>query len=140
NTVIVIEHNLDVIKNSDWVIDMGPEGGNGGGAVVAVGTPEDIAVAEGSHTGRYLRDVLHHVGEQTGDRAAPRRASAATSAAGVSTAAVKAKAKATAKAVKSAAKAGKPAAKSTGKPPAKSAAPRCPQPRGALGTAGDVAT
>jgi excinuclease ABC subunit A len=122
NTVIVIEHNLDVIKNSDWVIDMGPEGGNGGGAVVAVGTPEDIAVAEGSHTGRYLRDVLDHVGEQTGDRAAPRRASAATSAAGVTTAAVKAKAKATAKSVKSAAKVGKPAAKSTGKPPAKSAA------------------
>jgi len=58
NTVVVIEHNLQVIKTADWIVDMGPEGGEGGGRVVATGTPEDIAAAPGSHTGRYLRDVL----------------------------------------------------------------------------------
>jgi len=58
NTVIVIEHNLDVIKTADWVIDMGPEGGSGGGTVVATGTPEDIAAAPDSHTGRFLAGVL----------------------------------------------------------------------------------
>ena len=58
NTVVVIEHNLDVIKTADWVIDMGPEGGDGGGLVVAAGTPEQIAQAPGSHTGRYLGRVL----------------------------------------------------------------------------------
>jgi excinuclease ABC subunit A len=54
----VIEHNLDVIKSADWVIDLGPEGGVGGGQVVAVGTPETVAAAKGSHTGRYLAGVL----------------------------------------------------------------------------------
>jgi len=58
HTVLVIEHNLDVIKTSDWVIDLGPEGGAGGGQVVAVGTPEDIAASDESHTGRWLRQVL----------------------------------------------------------------------------------
>jgi excinuclease ABC subunit A len=58
NTVIVIEHNLDVIKTADWVIDLGPEGGSGGGTVVAQGTPEQIATVEASHTGRFLRHVL----------------------------------------------------------------------------------
>jgi len=58
NTVIVIEHNLDVIKTADWVIDMGPEGGSGGGTVVAQGTPEDIAATEGSYTGRFLAEAL----------------------------------------------------------------------------------
>jgi len=58
NTVIVIEHNLDVIKTADWVIDMGPEGGSGGGTLVAAGTPEQVAAAPGSHTGAFLRDVL----------------------------------------------------------------------------------
>jgi excinuclease ABC subunit A len=58
NTVIVIEHNLDVIKTADWVIDMGPEGGSGGGLVVAEGTPEDIAATPDSHTGMFLRPVL----------------------------------------------------------------------------------
>ena len=58
NTVIVIEHNLDVIKSADWIIDMGPEGGAGGGTVIAEGTPEQIADAPGSHTGRFLADVL----------------------------------------------------------------------------------
>ncbi|WP_446723907.1 excinuclease ABC subunit UvrA [Microbacterium sp. CPCC 204701] len=58
NTVIVIEHNLDVIKSSDWVIDLGPEGGAGGGQIVATGTPEQVARAEGSHTGAFLAEVL----------------------------------------------------------------------------------
>ncbi|MFI5593303.1 excinuclease ABC subunit UvrA [Amycolatopsis sp. NPDC051758] len=58
NTVIVIEHNLDVIKTSDWIIDMGPEGGNGGGTVIAEGTPEHVAGVEASYTGEFLRTVL----------------------------------------------------------------------------------
>ena len=58
NTVIVIEHNLDVIKTADWIIDMGPEGGDGGGRIVAQGTPEDIAGNESSYTGHYLSTVL----------------------------------------------------------------------------------
>ncbi|MCE9666799.1 excinuclease ABC subunit UvrA [Myxococcus stipitatus] len=58
NSVLVIEHNLDVIKSADWLIDMGPEGGAGGGQVLAVGTPEQVAKAKGSHTGRYLAHVL----------------------------------------------------------------------------------
>ena len=58
NTVVVIEHNLDVVKTADWIIDLGPEGGAGGGEVVAVGTPEEVAREPGSHTGRYLRKVL----------------------------------------------------------------------------------
>ena len=58
NTVVVIEHNLDVVKTADWVIDIGPEGGDGGGQIVAVGTPETVAEAEASHTGRYLREML----------------------------------------------------------------------------------
>ncbi|MDP9239790.1 MAG: excinuclease ABC subunit UvrA, partial [Actinomycetota bacterium] len=74
NTVIVIEHNLDVIKSADWVIDMGPEGGNGGGTLVAAGTPEDIAVVEASHTGRFLRPVLP---ERPSRSRSPRRAAAA---------------------------------------------------------------
>ena len=58
NTVVVIEHNLDVVKTADWVIDIGPEGGDGGGEIVAVGTPEDVVKVEASHTGRYLKDLL----------------------------------------------------------------------------------
>ena len=58
NTVIVIEHNLDVIKTADWVIDMGPEGGPGGGQVVAQGTPDDVARNAASFTGQFLRKVL----------------------------------------------------------------------------------
>jgi excinuclease ABC subunit A len=58
NTVLVIEHNLDVIKQADWVVDLGPEGGEAGGEVVAVGTPEDVADAPDSHTGQFLRRVL----------------------------------------------------------------------------------
>jgi excinuclease ABC subunit A len=58
NTVVVIEHNLDVIKTADWIVDLGPEGGDGGGRVVAEGAPEEVAACEASHTGRYLRRVL----------------------------------------------------------------------------------
>jgi excinuclease ABC subunit A len=56
--VLVIEHNLDVIKTADWIIDLGPEGGTRGGAVVAAGAPEDIVAVEASHTGHYLKPLL----------------------------------------------------------------------------------
>jgi excinuclease ABC subunit A len=58
NTVVVIEHNLDVIKTADWIVDLGPEGGSGGGTIVATGTPEAVAEAKGSHTGRFLAPML----------------------------------------------------------------------------------
>jgi excinuclease ABC subunit A len=58
NTMLVIEHNLDVIKSADWIIDLGPEGGSGGGLVIAEGPPEQVAKAPESHTGRYLAPLL----------------------------------------------------------------------------------
>jgi excinuclease ABC subunit A len=58
NTVVVIEHNLDVVKTADWILDIGPEGGDGGGQIVATGTPEDVAGEPRSHTGRYLKEML----------------------------------------------------------------------------------
>jgi excinuclease ABC subunit A len=58
NTLLIIEHNLDVIKTADWIIDLGPEGGKAGGQIVAQGTPEQIAAAPASHTGRYLKRIL----------------------------------------------------------------------------------
>ena len=58
NTVLVIEHNLDVIKSADWLIDLGPEGGVGGGEIVATGTPEQVARCERSYTGQYLKKIL----------------------------------------------------------------------------------
>ena len=58
NTMVVIEHNLDVIKTADWVIDLGPEGGSGGGQIIAQGTPEDVAEVAASHTGRFLKPML----------------------------------------------------------------------------------
>ncbi len=67
NTVIVIEHNLDVIKNADWLIDMGPEGGHRGGTVVAAGTPEELAETAESHTGRFLRHMLGLPGDASGE-------------------------------------------------------------------------
>ena len=60
--MVVIEHNLDVIKTADWIVDLGPEGGDGGGEIVAAGTPEDVALVERSHTGRYLRPMLAKAG------------------------------------------------------------------------------
>ncbi|EGU41434.1 MULTISPECIES: excinuclease ABC subunit UvrA [Vibrio] len=59
NTVVVIEHNLDVVKTADWILDLGPEGGQGGGEIVAEGTPEDVALIEGSHTARFLKPMLN---------------------------------------------------------------------------------
>ncbi len=59
NTVVVIEHNLDVIKTADWIIDLGPEGGQGGGLIIAEGTPEDVAQIEASHTARFLKPLLN---------------------------------------------------------------------------------
>jgi excinuclease ABC subunit A len=67
NTVVVIEHNLDVIKTADWIVDFGPEGGDGGGEIVAIGAPEQVAANPKSWTGRYLAEVL--------ERQAQRRAS-----------------------------------------------------------------
>jgi excinuclease ABC subunit A len=58
NTVVVIEHNLDVIKSADWVIDLGPEGGSGGGTVMATGTPEEVAKNKASYTGKFLAETL----------------------------------------------------------------------------------
>ena len=58
NTVIVIEHNLDVIKTADWIVDLGPEGGEGGGEVVVSGTPDDVAKCKTSYTGQFLKRVL----------------------------------------------------------------------------------
>jgi excinuclease ABC subunit A len=64
NTIIVIEHNLDVIKTADWIIDMGPEGGIGGGEVVATGSPADVAKHKTSYTGKYLKQTLAHHRQQ----------------------------------------------------------------------------
>ena len=58
NTVIVIEHNLDVIKTADWIVDLGPEGGDGGGKIIAAGTPEELAEHSTSHTGKFLKEML----------------------------------------------------------------------------------
>lgn len=58
NTIIIIEHNMDVIKNSDWIIDLGPEGGDGGGTIVATGTPEQVSQNPRSYTGQYLKRIL----------------------------------------------------------------------------------
>ena len=73
NTVVVIEHNLDVIKQADWIIDMGPEGGDAGGEIVAAGTPEDVAAVAASYTGRFLKPLL----KSKGAKAAPAKSAAA---------------------------------------------------------------
>jgi excinuclease ABC subunit A len=78
NTVVVIEHELDLVKNADHVIDLGPEGGEGGGEVVATGTPEDVARRDDSHTGRYLRDLLPDV-DLSGPRSDRRKPAKAAS-------------------------------------------------------------
>ncbi|MEZ6021993.1 MAG: excinuclease ABC subunit UvrA [Hyphomonadaceae bacterium] len=77
NSVLVIEHNLDVIKTADWVLDLGPEGGDGGGRIVAAGTPEDVAKVKESHTGRYLAQALKRHGERSEARKPKRKAVAA---------------------------------------------------------------
>jgi excinuclease ABC subunit A len=80
NTVIVIEHNLDVVKTADWIIDMGPEGGSGGGTVVAEGTPEEVAAVGASYTGAFLRHIVTPSGPDRGranGRARGKRAVAA---------------------------------------------------------------
>jgi excinuclease ABC subunit A len=69
NTVVVIEHNLDVIKTADWVVDLGPEGGEGGGQIIAAGTPEEVAEVEQSYTGRFLKPILARAGEKKVRRA-----------------------------------------------------------------------
>jgi excinuclease ABC subunit A len=74
NTVVVIEHNLDVIKTADWIIDLGPEGGDGGGEVVAVGTPDDVASIAGSYTGRYLAPLLKQQAAPTRKRTRKKKA------------------------------------------------------------------
>lgn len=61
DTVVIIEHNLDVIKTADYIIDLGPEGGSGGGTIVATGTPEDIAQTKSSYTGKYLKKYLNEI-------------------------------------------------------------------------------
>ena len=62
NTIIIIEHNLDVIKTADWIVDLGPEGGNGGGEIIATGTPEKVAKVNGSYTGLFLKPILENTG------------------------------------------------------------------------------
>lgn len=69
NTVIVIEHNLDLIKAADWVIDLGPDGGTGGGQIIAQGTPEEVATVGSSHTGKFLKEEFAREQKQVGDRA-----------------------------------------------------------------------
>ncbi len=66
NTVVVIEHNLEVIKTADWIIDLGPEGGDGGGEIVAAGAPEDIASQPSSYTGAFLKPVLSRRARERG--------------------------------------------------------------------------
>ena len=86
NSVVVIEHNLEVIKTADWILDIGPNGGDGGGEIVAIGTPEDVAATDGSHTGEFLKDLLkrrgHALSKTTGKSGKPltKRAAAATAA------------------------------------------------------------
>ncbi|MCB0875800.1 MAG: ATP-binding cassette domain-containing protein, partial [Solirubrobacterales bacterium] len=67
NTVVVIEHNLDVIKSADWIVDLGPEGGDGGGEIIATGTPEQVATEPGSYTGRFLEELVEPTVERSAD-------------------------------------------------------------------------
>ena len=90
NTVVVIEHNLEVIKTADWIIDLGPEGGDGGGHVVASGTPEDVAASEDSYTGYYLKKLLKRRGGGAAKKPAPASKRKAATKAGGAKAATKA--------------------------------------------------
>jgi excinuclease ABC subunit A len=80
NTVVVIEHNLDVVKTADWILDFGPEGGDGGGRIIAAGTPETVAADEASWTGRYLAELLRRQAERAAALAKPTRAKVSASA------------------------------------------------------------
>ena len=120
NTVVVIEHNLDVIKSADWLVDMGPEGGFRGGTVVAEGTREDVAAVEASHTGRFLRPLLEAAGKPRPSQA---RGKGARTAPTAPTVAAKAGGGA-AKRATAGAPTAKSAAKSAAKSPAKSATKR----------------
>jgi excinuclease ABC subunit A len=99
NTVVIIEHNLDVIKQADWIIDLGPEGGDGGGRIVAAGTPEDVAGVAGSYTGRFLKGALGKTKTRVAGKAAGKKKVAKNSItkSPAITAAAKAKTKAVAK-------------------------------------------
>mgnify|MGYP000356763799 CR=1 FL=1 len=77
NTVVVIEHNLDVIKQADWILDLGPEGGDGGGEIVAAGTPEDVAGVAKSYTGKFLKPLLKSSKAKASNSKAPRKTAAA---------------------------------------------------------------
>jgi excinuclease ABC subunit A len=74
NTVVVIEHNLDVVKTADWIVDFGPEGGDGGGEIIATGTPEQVAADEESWTGRYLAELLRRQAARSASVTKPKRA------------------------------------------------------------------
>ena len=71
NTVVIIEHNLDVIKTADWLIDLGPEGGSGGGQIIAMGTPEEVAATKASHTGRFLAPLLSSPQKSAAKKSSP---------------------------------------------------------------------
>jgi excinuclease ABC subunit A len=71
---VVIEHNLDVVKTADWIVDFGPEGGDGGGEIIATGTPEQVAADEESWTGRYLAELLRRQSARSAAVASPKRA------------------------------------------------------------------
>ena len=131
NSVIVIEHNLDVIKTADWLIDMGPEGGSGGGMVVAAGTPEDLAAVPASYTGKFLAEML------AGRGAVASTGAAATAPAATATAAVKAVPATAAKATATSAPA--PAVKAAARSAAKAAAAVTSAPAPAAKTASKAA-
>jgi excinuclease ABC subunit A len=79
NTVVVIEHNLDVVKTADWIVDLGPEGGSGGGKIIATGTPEEVALSKRSHTGRFLKSILNPPSKpasKPGPKSKPKKAGA----------------------------------------------------------------
>ena len=78
NTIVVIEHNLDVVKTADWVLDLGPEGGDGGGMLIAACTPEDIAASPESHTGRFLAETFRRQDERRAQRNKREKAAAKT--------------------------------------------------------------
>ena len=128
NTVVVIEHNLDVVKTADWVLDLGPEGGDGGGELVASGTPEDIAACERSWTGKHLAETFRRQDERRAARNKRLRASEAPTAKSKVKPAAKPK-KATTKTPAKAKAGAKPKPKTTAKPAAKAKSPAKRKPR-----------